>query len=255
MREMRSFDSSASSDDARRWLTALLTRCEALTPHVGSSGVGWALTGVRRLVEDSSEPLRPTDWLIVAGVVAHLFEVALHHTGASGAAPAVLVDAHHEILAFIERCAWAAAVPTPRETSEPRIDRVLNYLRTYFRRADLTVHEVARQAGLTRPYLNRLFVQYTGRGVQAHLHDLRVHESRRLLVVTTMSVKQVAAAVGYNDSTQFCRRFKRIYRTAPGAFRRAARAAIRRPPAVRARGKRHPSASNANHPFAQSADE
>jgi AraC-like DNA-binding protein len=212
----------AGSDDRRAWLAALLERFEPMAPHAGSSGVAWTLIGLRHLIQETAEPLRPTDCLIMGGIVAHLFEAGMRQNAPGSAATSALADGYREVVAFIERCAWAAAIQAPRETSDPRVDRALRYLRAHFRRPDLTVIDVARDVGLTRPYLGRLLVQCTGRGFAGHLHDLRIRESRRLLVVTALSVKEVAAAVGYNDSTQFCRRFKRLCKSTPARFRRNA---------------------------------
>jgi transcriptional regulator GlxA family with amidase domain len=72
-----------------------------------------------------------------------------------------------------------------------------------------------------------MLLQCTSRGFPEHLHELRIRESRRLLVVTTLTVKEIAAAVGYHDAAQFCRQFKRACKTSPALFRRAALAANR----------------------------
>jgi AraC-like DNA-binding protein len=213
--------------DARSWLAALLTRCERLGTNSTSSAVAWSLAGLKQVVAEGPEPLRPTDCLLIAGVIAHLLEAAMQGTDVIGATPRGLVDAHRDLVGFMERCAWAAAIPAAPETSDPRIDRALRYVREQFRRADLTLSDVARHVGLTRPYLGRMLSQCTGRGLPDHLHELRIRESRRLLVVTTLNVKEIAAAVGYRDAAQFCRQFKRACKTSPAVFRRAALTANR----------------------------
>ena len=213
--------------EAKRHLTALLTSCESIGNLSGSSAVTWSLSGMRQLVAETREPLPLPDCLILAGVMAHLIDDVVRGAHRVGVLPRELVDTRRALLAFMERCAWAAAMPPPAETSEPKVDRALRYLRDHYARADLTANELARHVGLSRSYLARLVLHCTGRSVLDHLHALRLGEAQRLLVVTPLSVKEIAAAVGYNDVTQFCRRFKRGYGTSPAGYRRAARSANR----------------------------
>jgi AraC-like DNA-binding protein len=214
-------------DEARRRLTALLDQCEPFGAHSGSRAILWSLSGMRHLIDEAPESLRLADCLILAGVLAHLIEDAMRAARVVNAVPRGLADAHRDLFAFMECCAFAAAASPPPETSEPRADRALRYLREHYARSDLTITDVARHVGLSRPYLARLLVECTGRGFLAHLHERRLDEARRLLVVTLLSVKEVAAAVGYSNAAQFCRQFKRFCRTSPGAYRRAARSANR----------------------------
>jgi transcriptional regulator GlxA family with amidase domain len=208
--------------DARTVLASLIARCEPIAQRTRNRAVIWSLSGLRQLLGETSEPLRLADSLIVAGVLAHMLEAAMRSGDALQPVPADLADAHREVVAFIERCAWAAASLPPPETSEPRVDLALAYLRDRYRRPDLSAQDAAVHVGLSRPYLNRLLLETTGRSFIAHLHALRTRDARRLLVTTTLSVKEIADAVGYPDATRFCRHFKEICKTSPAAFRRAA---------------------------------
>jgi AraC-like DNA-binding protein len=221
--KIMALDTAFAPSEANRRLAALIERCEPLGAQTGSAALIWSLAGMRRIVAEAEGPLPLADCLILAGVMAHLVEGALRAAAPVSPVPADLAAVHREVFSFMERCAWAAAAPPPPQTAEPRVDRALHYLRDHYGRPDLTMNDAARHVGLERHYLGRLLLQYTGRGFLAHLHDLRIREARRLLVVTTLSVKEVAAGVGYSDSTQFCRQFKRICKTSPGAYRRAAR--------------------------------
>jgi AraC-like DNA-binding protein len=219
---MAPFEPTLAPSEATRRLAAIIERCEPLGAQTGSDAVMWSLSGMRRIVAEAGDPLPLADCLILAGVMAHLIEGALRAAAPVNPVPAELANAHREIFSFMERCAWAASAP-PAQTAEPRVDRALRYMRDHYCRPDLTMSEAARHVGLARHYLGRLLLQHTGRSFLAHLHDLRIREARRLLVVTTLSVKEIAAGVGYSDSTQFCRQFKRLCKTSPGAYRRAAR--------------------------------
>ena len=220
---MAPFEPTLAPSEANRRLAALIERCEPLGAQTGSDAVMWSLCGLRRIVAEAGDSLPLADCLILAGVMAHLIEGALRAAAPVDPVPADLATAHREVCSFMERCAWAASAPPPPQTAEPRVDRALRYMRDHYCSPDLTTSAAARHVGLERHYLGRLLLQHTGRSFLAHVHDLRIREARRLLVVTTLSVKEIAAGVGYSDSTQFCRQFKRICKTSPGAYRRAAR--------------------------------
>ena len=209
--------------DARHVLTALIDRSEPIAQRTRNRAVIWSLSGLRQLLGETAEPLRLADSLIVAGVLVHLLEAAMRSSDPLHPVPADLADAHREVVVFIERCAWAAAELPPPETSDARVDVALAYMRDHYRRADLSALDAARHIGLSRPYLNRLLLESTGKNFAAHLHALRIRDARRLLVTTTLSVKEIAAAMGYPDATRFCRHFKGLCKTTPAAFRRAAR--------------------------------
>jgi AraC family transcriptional regulator of arabinose operon len=60
--------------------------------------------------------------------------------------------------------------------------------------------------------------------VIAFINRLRIREAARLLEAESMSVKEVAAAVGYSSPFYFSRQFRRFYFIDPTGFRRHAAA-------------------------------
>jgi AraC-like DNA-binding protein len=105
-------------------------------------------------------------------------------------------------------------------------DRAVAYVQQQYRHPAISLADVARAAGVSRCHLARLLRRLTRRSFLEHLHALRIGDARRLLAGSTLSVKEIAAAVGYNDATQFCRQFRRAEGMSPGSYRRLARARI-----------------------------
>jgi len=105
-------------------------------------------------------------------------------------------------------------------------DRAVVYVQQHYRHPALSLTDVARAAGVSRFHLARLLRRLTRRSFLEHLHALRVGDARRLLARSTLSVKEIAAAVGYNDATQFCRHFRRAQGMSPGSYRRLGHARI-----------------------------
>jgi AraC-like DNA-binding protein len=119
----------------------------------------------------------------------------------------------------------ASGVVVPFNVPSP-VDRAVAYLQEHYRRPSISLGDVARAAGISRFHLARQLRHLTGRAFLQHLHALRIDEAVRLLARSGLSVKEVAATIGYNDATQFCRRFRRAHGMSPGTFRRRARARI-----------------------------
>lgn len=99
------------------------------------------------------------------------------------------------------------------------IKRALQYLRENCHEAH-RLDSIAWEMQLSGEYLARLFKQETGRTVFAWLDDFRTEKARDLLIMTELSISQIADACGYSTSKLFIRHFKKnmgfppvIYRT------------------------------------------
>ncbi|MFF8411584.1 helix-turn-helix domain-containing protein [Streptomyces omiyaensis] len=86
--------------------------------------------------------------------------------------------------------------------------------------AGVPVRECAERLGVTPGHLTEVVRQATGRTPAALLREARVREAQRLLVATSLSVRQVAARVGFEDPAYFCRFFRREVGRSPGGFRK-----------------------------------
>ena len=116
--------------------------------------------------------------------------------------------------------------PVARFPGLSPIDRAVAYVHQHYRWPAISLADVARAAGISRFHLARQLKRLTRRSFLQHVHALRIAEAVRLLQCSALSVKEVAAHVGYNDSTQFCRQFRRAHAMSPGTFRRRSRARI-----------------------------
>ncbi|WP_418961453.1 AraC family transcriptional regulator [Streptomyces tritici] len=83
-----------------------------------------------------------------------------------------------------------------------------------------TVRECAERLGVTPGHLAEAVRAVTGRTPAALLREARVCEAQRLLLSTGLSVRQVAARVGFADPAYFCRFFRRETGRSPGDFRK-----------------------------------
>jgi AraC-like DNA-binding protein len=116
----------------------------------------------------------------------------------------------------------------PRQ-DDRHVARALHVLDVRHRDPHLTLDALAAETELSAGYLTRLLKRHTGCGFLSHVHRRRVAAARCLLLRTTLSVKEIAAAVGYEGSTQLCRQVKRLCGITPLALRRAASNSVMRP--------------------------
>lgn len=86
-----------------------------------------------------------------------------------------------------------------------------------------SVQGYADALGLTAGQLTRLCRQVLGVTALEVINARVVHEAQRELVYSSLSVKQVAAALGFADEAYFVRWFKRHTGERPTAFRETAR--------------------------------
>ncbi|MFB4302052.1 GlxA family transcriptional regulator [Actinomadura sp. NTSP31] len=108
-------------------------------------------------------------------------------------------------------------VPTPRGSA---LEPLLAWLRDNLAR-DLSLADIAAQAGTSTRTLIRRFREQTGTTPLQWLHRARVRQAQHLLETTDHPVERIAAQVGFGSPTAFRDRFKRTTGVSPHLYRRA----------------------------------
>jgi AraC-like DNA-binding protein len=83
----------------------------------------------------------------------------------------------------------------------------------------LKVTKLAALTNFSLSHFFSLFKRQTGSAPIDFFIQLRMRHARQLLVTTSLSVKQVAAALGYDDAFYFSRVFKSVYAVSPSLYR------------------------------------
>ncbi|WP_238014597.1 AraC family transcriptional regulator [Dactylosporangium sp. AC04546] len=84
---------------------------------------------------------------------------------------------------------------------------------------DATVRAFAARLGVSTSHLTEAVKASTGEPPGRLIRRAQALEARRLLARTTLTVTQVARAVGFADPAYFCRFFRREVGVTPGRFR------------------------------------
>jgi transcriptional regulator GlxA family with amidase domain len=104
---------------------------------------------------------------------------------------------------------------------DSRVKLVIKLVDQQYARNDPTLSKMAKQVGLSIWYLPRLFKKHTGISFGEYLRNLRLEKAEKLLQDTTLSIKEIAAAVGYKYVSDFDHHFKSAYGICPGEYRRS----------------------------------
>lgn len=85
---------------------------------------------------------------------------------------------------------------------------------------ELTLDELAKMAMFSKFHFARAFRQVTGVSPGRFLSAMRLHEAKRLLVTTSLTVADISCRVGYASVGTFTSRFSASVGVPPGSFRR-----------------------------------
>ena len=87
---------------------------------------------------------------------------------------------------------------------------------------EMDPHWVATQVGFSYDHFRRKFTKETGMTPYQYRSTQRLRAAQKMLIETEMSLKEIAAAVGYYDAFAFSHRFKQFAGLSPSAFRQEA---------------------------------
>jgi len=139
------------------------------------------------------------------------FSSFAHELALSALEEAILIGAHE-------------ATYGGRQTRRsPGITRVVELISGDLARR-FTIPDLARLSGLSPSRFAHLFKEEIGESAIAFIIRLRIREAARLLEAEGLTVKEVAARVGFESPFYFSRQFRRFYLIDPSGFRRYAAA-------------------------------
>jgi AraC-like DNA-binding protein len=116
--------------------------------------------------------------------------------------------------------------PTPMVAVEletdPRVMCALRFIDRNYSQTSLGLREISQVAGLSMWHFSRLFNAHMRMGLRDYLKMIRLKHARNLLHANTLTIKEIAGAVGYTHLSDFYHHFKSEYGISPLVFRRNA---------------------------------
>lgn len=95
---------------------------------------------------------------------------------------------------------------------------VVNYMFENYQ--TVTLRSLAAHFGYSESYLCRLLKADTGKNFSTIMREYRLGRAQKLLQATDLKLDDICELVGYSDTTQFIRDFKKQYGTTPSKYRR-----------------------------------
>ncbi len=98
------------------------------------------------------------------------------------------------------------------------ISKVISIVKKNLSNSELSIEYIAQEYGVSRTYLNRKIKAITGETSTQFIRNIRLKYAAKLMLQKSMTVWQVAWAVGYNDVNTFRSRFKEMFGVLPTAY-------------------------------------
>jgi AraC family transcriptional regulator, transcriptional activator of pobA len=136
-----------------------------------------------------------------------------------------IIIAHLEaLLAYSERF-YQRQFITRRTVNHQILDRLNHLLDSFFdddtRTGLPTVAYVAEQLNVSPHYLSGLLRSLTGLNTQQHIHIRLIDKAKQLLSTTSLSVSEIAYALGFEQIQSFSKLFKTKTNISPLEFRKS----------------------------------
>ena len=105
-----------------------------------------------------------------------------------------------------------------KNNGNPIIAQACEYLEKNIAK-DITLESTASILNVSSFYLSKLFKKEKGENFISYLTNLRLKMAKELLKDKTKIIKEITAAVGYNDQNYFSKLFKQKFGITPTEFR------------------------------------
>lgn len=100
-----------------------------------------------------------------------------------------------------------------------RLYKVFQYVMKNFQN-EIRLEEVANLTCMTRTSFCRFFLERTKRTFSDFLIDFRLHHAGKLLTETSKTIVEISEECGYNNLSNFNRKFKNKYNISPTGYRK-----------------------------------
>ncbi len=107
-----------------------------------------------------------------------------------------------------------------QEEEQTRIDKVCTYINQNYKKK-LKLEDVAAIANMSTTAFSRFFKKSTGKTFVNYVNELRIGWACKLLIETEMTIAEICYEVGFNNLSNFNRRFYERHKMSPRQYRQA----------------------------------
>ncbi len=102
-------------------------------------------------------------------------------------------------------------------TTDMYVDKAVTYIQSNF--ANVKINDVARNIGINRSYLTKIFKNKIGVSPQEYLMECKLSYACKLLIETDAQIQDIARRIGYDNLLTFSKIFKGRYGISPKNYR------------------------------------
>ncbi|MBP5304817.1 MAG: response regulator [Lachnospiraceae bacterium] len=99
------------------------------------------------------------------------------------------------------------------------VDKIVRYVRLNYTDPDLSTESLVQYLNLSGTYISHLFKDVTGQNLKNYITDYRMKKAKELLSDATLSLGEIAVAVGYRNGNYFSSKFKEQFGLAPSEYK------------------------------------
>lgn len=97
---------------------------------------------------------------------------------------------------------------------------IIDYIKNNYKNQNMSLSLIADEFAMNYTYMSHFFKDIIGKNFVDYISELRVAKAIELLRTTDLPVNDVAAEVGYSNSTVLIKTFKKVTKTTPGSYRK-----------------------------------
>ena len=110
-------------------------------------------------------------------------------------------------------------VPLPRHSENFKVNRMISYIEKHWN-STIELEELASWAGSSSCYASALFSRTMCMTFIQYLNALRVNKASRLLLDSSMTIKEISDFCGFQNSSYFIHIFHSLSGSTPGEYRK-----------------------------------
>lgn len=103
------------------------------------------------------------------------------------------------------------------------LEQLVAYVDKNYSEPGINLDRIAEEFGFSASYLTRFFKNQTGHSLMRYIDDIRMEKARKLLKETDQTLGDMIKEIGYTDTTNFIRKFKKLEGVTPIQYRNLVR--------------------------------
>jgi AraC-like DNA-binding protein len=98
-------------------------------------------------------------------------------------------------------------------------DSILSFIDTHYADSSLSLESIASHFSMSPSYITRFMKDQTGHSLIRYLGQIRLQRAKELLRTTSLPIMEITERVGYVDTMNFIRNFKKAEGVTPAQYR------------------------------------